>query len=307
MKKKIYSKLTVLILLVGSTTLSSCLKDNRFVDFAASKPIAEFTISGLSNFGKDAITESGDTIVRQFAVNIASPSIPTSDTKITLAVDNSLIAAYAKTDNTVSYLPMPANAYVFTDLSVTIAKGTRTKIVSVTFYKNKLDPSLSYMLPIVIKDASGLTISGNFGVHYYHFIGNDFAGSYIWDYRRWQNGTGPGTTLIPPDITGLGRAGTIYPVTPTEFMMETGYNGTGVMYDVKFTRTVVGGVIHYSDWSVTFDDDNLALWTAVGISNMVPPVFTIPPPATSADPKVFEINYVSGGASGRYIDDTYHK
>ncbi len=301
MKKFIYSKLTGLILLAGVTLLSSCLKDDRYVDFGASKPIAELPISGLTNFSKDAFTEAGDTIVRQFAVNIASPSIPTTDTKVTLAVDNSVIAAYAKIDNSVSYVAMPANAFVFTDVSVTIAKGTRTKIVSVTIYKNKLDPSLSYMLPIVIKDASGTTISGNFGIHYYHVIGNHFAGVYKWDYLRYNNSSGTGT----PTTDSKGQSATLSPVTPTQFEVASGY--LGLRYEVTFTQNA--GV--YSNFAVAINADDAA---ALADGSLAGAKISISSPAeiVSVDPIAqkfifkFKVHNNDNG-SDRSLQDTYYK
>ncbi|WP_121808564.1 DUF1735 domain-containing protein [Mucilaginibacter kameinonensis] len=307
-----------LALLMLTVFFSSCLKDSRYVDFAGSGTIVEFPLGGQINFSADAITETPDpsdnsTIVRQFAVNVASPALPTKETKLTLAVDNSIVATYNKSQSVVSYDVFPTDAFKFTNTSVTIPAGQRVAIVSVTFYKAKLDPSKSYMLPIKIADAGGLNISANKGIHYYHIIGNDFAGTYTYDYRRFQNGTGPGAGKIPskgeglaPDISNT-QTVAISPITPTSFSMVTNYNGQNVAYTVSFTRTVDGSVIRYSDWQVTFDKDNLAKWSDAGITNKVAPAFTVPPPATSADPKFFELNYVSGGASGRYIDDTYHQ
>ncbi|AYL98407.1 DUF1735 domain-containing protein [Mucilaginibacter celer] len=309
-----------LALLVLTVFFSSCLKDDRYVDFGASGTIVEFPLGGKINFAADAITETPDpsdnsTIVREFAVNVASPELPTKETKLTLAVDNSIVADYNKSQSVVSYEAFPTDAFKFTNTSVSIAAGKRVAIVSVTFYKAKLDPSKSYMLPIKIADAGGLNISANKGIHYYHIIGNDFAGTYIYDYRRYQNGTGPGPGKIPskgeglpPDITNDPNTKVaISPITPTSFSMVTNYNGQNVAYTVSFTRTVDGSIVRYTDWQVTFDDDNLKKWADAGITNKVAPAFTLPPPATSTDPKFFELNYVSGGASGRYIDDTYHK
>jgi hypothetical protein len=316
MKKKLYF-ISTLLLSAAVLSLSSCLKDDsRYTDFSKGNPVVEFNLGGTAYFGPDAITESTDTVIKKFAVSVASVSMPSTATTITLAVDNSLIAPYVAANPAVPYVAMPANAFVFTNTSVTIPAGQRVATVSVTIYKDKLDPSKSYMLPIKIAGTTGgYTISSNMSVHYYHFIGNDFAGTYTYDFRRYQNGIGPGAGMIPslgqgspPDITDLGVSVVISPVTPTEFQMETEYNGQGVNYDVTFTRTVgAGGVISYTDWAVTFLAGDIAKWTAAGIENKQAPAFTIPPPATSADPKKLELNYISGGASGRYIDDTYTK
>lgn len=297
-----------LIILLGVLTVSltSCLKDKPNVDLSNIAAFAELVHSGKAYFNSDAVTADPDAngkIILTFQVNITGQYAPTKDVNVVLAVDNTVVTAYNASDKTNVYLPMAADAFSLPVTTATIKAGTRLATFSVTFDKTKLDPSKSYMLPIVLKSASGVSLSSNFSVKYYHFIGNDFAGAYAWNYRRWQNGTGVGA----PDFN-LNYAGTILPVSATEFQMETGYNGNHVKYNVTFTRTVDGsGTVLYTDWDVKFNAANLAIWTDAGITNMVAPKFTIPPPANGASAKKFEINYVSGGASGRYIDDTYSK
>jgi hypothetical protein len=313
MKKRIYF-ITTALAAFSVLSLSSCLKDPRYVNFGQGGTVVNFPTGGLSKFGADAITESTDTVVRQIAVEVASPTVPSTPTKVTLAVDNSIIAAYAKTNSAVSYNTFPDGTYALSATEVTIPAGKRSAVVSVTIYKGLLDPSQSYMLPVKIATAnSGYIISGNMGIHYFHIIGNDFAGTYVWDYRRWQNTVGPASG--PPNGPGSfegevdGTTTTIFPVTPTEFQVETGYNGTGVNYDVTFTKTGTGATATYTNWSVQFLPGDIQKWTDAGITNFVAPAFTIPPPATGADPKKFEFHYTSGGsaANGRYIDDTYIK
>jgi hypothetical protein len=58
---------------------------------------------------------------------------------------------------------------------------------------DKIDFTHNYMLPVKIADASGQTISGNFGVAYFHLIGNPIAGSYTHEWLRWNGQTGAGT------------------------------------------------------------------------------------------------------------------
>lgn len=259
MKKFIYSKLTGVILLAGVTLLSSCLKDDRYVDFGASKPIVEIPLSGLSNFSKDAITDAGDTIVKQFAVNLASPSTLSTDLNVTLAVDPAIINSYyAQSDKSVIYLPMPAGSYVFTDTKVTISKGTRTKVVSVTFYKNKLDPSKSYMLPIKIADGGGQTISGNFGIKYYHFIGNDFAGTYKHQFTR----TPPSGNFTYAD----GETSLFLPDSPTQFEVAGGYYTADIRYVVNFTKTGTGPSATYSKFTIAINPDDVDYLTSKSIS-----------------------------------------
>ena len=257
MKKRLYFITTVLAA-VGALGLSSCLKDSRYVNFAQSQPIVNFPLGGLVNFGADAITESPDSlgdIVRQFTIDVASASLPTSATQVTLAIDNSLVAKYDATETAVNYLVLPSNTYSFSTTSATIPAGKRTVTVSVTFHKNLIDQTQSWMLPIkIVSSTNGSIISGNMGIHYFHFIGNDFAGAYEHFYTRWSDGDSTTTASTPrSDIGGI----TIYPVTPSEFIVKTNYY-TQPSYDVTFTKTGTGASATYSNWAVQFLPSDVA-------------------------------------------------
>lgn len=269
MKKRLYFISTVL-LAATALSLSSCLKDPRYVDFSKAGNVVNMPFSGQAYFGSDAITEApaddeNGTIVRQFAVNVATANPPTTDTKVTLAVDNSLVDTYNALGGPVTYDPMPAEAYSFTTTEVTIPAGKQYAVTSVTFYKNLLDPSKSYMLPIKIASTTGgYTISGNLGVHYYHFIGNDFAGVYEHFYTRWNV---PDSTAAAPS-TPRTDEGTdiINPVTPTEFTVVTDYF-TQPRYDVTFTKTGTGASATYSNFQIGFYGTDVAdLFTPNGVT-----------------------------------------
>jgi hypothetical protein len=328
MKTRFLNRITAMSFAATVLLFSSCLKDDaRYFDpESVQSNVAELPLSGLNNFAKDAITAAGVTTIT-YAVGVTAKNPPATPTAITVGVDMSLIATYNAANPAITYIALPAANYTLGTTAVTIPAGKNSTTTTVTIDRTGLDPAASYMLPIKITNSNGLPISANYGIHYYHIIGNDFAGTYTWEYRRYQNGTGPGTVGSParpaipslgegsaPDITNqvggvfVANNGKINPVSPTEIQMETGYNTNHVMYDLKFTRNA-GTPVTYTGWSVTFDAANIAIWTAAGITNFVAPTFTIPPPANSNAPKTFEMNFVSGGsaATGRYIDDTYHK
>jgi hypothetical protein len=260
MKKRLYFISTVL-LAVTALSLSSCLKDPRYVDFSKAGNVVNMPFSGNAYFGSDAITESpaddeNGTIVRQFSVNVATANPPTTDTKITLAVDKSLVATYNALGGPVTYDEMPDDAYSFTTTEVTVPSGKQFAVTSITFYKNLLDPSKSYMLPVkIVSTTGGYTISGNLGVHYFHFIGNDFAGLYEHFYTRWEK---PDTLSSSPS-TDRGDEGpdVFNPVTPTEFTVITDYY-TAPRYDVTFTKTGTGASATYSNFQVQFLPEDIA-------------------------------------------------
>ena len=318
MKKKIYF-ITTILLSAAVLSLSSCLKDPRYVDFSKVGTLVEFPLGGLEHFGADAVTQTPDTdangtITLQFAVTIASPTVPTTATTVTLAVDNTIVTSYNATESSVVYNTMPTNAFVFTSTSVSIPANQRSGIATVTFYKNLLDPSKSYMLPIKIVSASdGATVSGNFGIHYFHFIGNDFAGAYTQIFRRWNaddslSGGFSGASFTAPV--------TIFPVTPTEFIVKSGYDASLVSYDVSFTKNP-GANPTYQDFSVQLLPSDLAVLTANGLSQVVAPSFVKagglgPPvagtPYTYAQAiQLFRFVWTSHSSADRYNEDIYYR
>jgi hypothetical protein len=271
MKKKIYLFATILLSAVA-LSLSSCLKDSRFVDLSKVGTIVEFPTGGQTNFGQDAETSSADTIIQQYAVNIASPTVPTTATTVTLSVnDPAIISAYNAAYTAVSYLPMPQGSYTVSPTSLTVPAGQRSAVFTVTLYKNQLDPSKSYMLPVAIKSAGGLNISGNMGVHYFHFIGNPFAGSYTWNFYRYNNATGTGPTAGGSFYGASAGQVTIYPVTPTEFQVVSGYYTQQVNYDVSFTQP---DATHFENFQIVLNASDIANnWTPNGIALTQPAVF----------------------------------
>jgi len=277
MKKKLISKLSILLLLVCGLTFSSCLKDSRFVDFSKVGTIVEFPLGGNTYFGQDAVTAAPDTtpkgaITLQFAVNIASPTAPKTATTITFSVDDpAIITAYNAANSAVQYLPMPSNAYVYTQTSVTIPAGQRTAILTVTFYKNLLDPSKSYMLPIRIIGAGGLNISSNMGTTYFHFIGNPFAGSYTQTFSRYNGFSSPPPAGTPKSGGSFVGPVTIYPVTPTQFQVVSGYFTDNVNYEVTFQQP---DATHFQNFQISLNPDDVAAnFTPSGIAVTQQPVF----------------------------------
>lgn len=297
-------KKIIFLLAMLSISLASCLKDKPNTNFSGLSPIAELPYSGKSYFSQDAITAPGPLDTVQFVVNVASTNVPTNATNVTIGVDNSLIASYNTANPAITYNSLPANAYVFPDITITIPAGQRQATLTVIFDKSKLDPSQSYMLPVSIKNAPGLTISGNFGVHYYHFIGNDFAGVYKWDFTR-----------IPSASSFTGATTTLSPVNPTQFEVAGGYYTKTVKYEVTFTKKGNGASATYSNFQVVVNsDDEKSILNANGITITSNAKIAAP----GYDPNVqytfaqainlFTFQYsVLGGSGARINTDRYYK
>lgn len=259
-------KLFILIFSVTALSLSSCLKDNPNTDFSSIKNavVLELPWAGLQYFAQDAITDNSDTIVKSFGINIASVNPLSTDTKYTIALDYSLMDSYNKANTAVSYEQMPAGSYKISKLSGTIKAGARLDSVTVTFYKNKLDPSKSYMLPIKLVSTSNGILSGNFNAHYYHFIGNDFAGTYDLISSRWN--AADTTTTTPAYYKQDFGTVIMSPVTPSSMKVQSGYYN-GIPYTISFTKTGSGASATYSNFTVGLSSDDIAkYWTPVGVT-----------------------------------------
>ncbi len=297
-----------LIILLGVLTVSltSCLKDKPNVDFSNIGAFTEFVHAGTPYFGSDAITDPGTgsdlSITTTFQVNITGVNPPTSDVKITIGVDNSVIAPYNAANTAVNYLQMPDGSFTLPTTTATIKAGTRLATFTVTFLKAKLDPALSYMLPVKILSSS-IGISGNFNIHYFHFIGNDFAGAYLWNYTR-----------TPASGNFVGQPTTIYPVTPAQFEVTSGY--VGPRYEVTFTKTGNGASALYSNFAVKLNPDDVAgLFLAQnGINVTVAASFASYDPShkytfAEATHGLFDFKYnvTNGAGAPRAIEDKYYK
>lgn len=162
---------------------NGCLKDKLPNDFSGLTPVVEILYGGLEYFDNQYVVYSADTVEFNMVINIASVNTPTSNADITIDIKDDQRLAY-NAANGENYELFPSDAFIFTRQTVTIAAGTRQVTVPVKFLKsakdnNLLDPKKNYMLPIGITDASGITISDNFGTNYYHIIGNCIAGPCI--------------------------------------------------------------------------------------------------------------------------------
>ncbi|MDP9048179.1 MAG: DUF1735 domain-containing protein [Bacteroidota bacterium] len=280
---------------------SSCLKDARqFLPESVQSNVAEFPQGGLAFFGPDAVTAAGiDTVT--FAVLVTAANPPATSTTVNLAVDNTVITAYNAANPKIAYQPIPTAAYKVPG-TVTIPAGKNSATTTVIIDRTQLDPAVSYMLPVKIVSATGAAVSANYGIHYFHIIGNDFAGAYLHDYKRYNNGIGP--TAGPPSTNSPNNPTVLAPVSPTQFEATTSYVGP-VRYEVTFTKGGTASNPTYSNFAVTFNATDVAnIWTANGISIVNQPVIKVADPVN----KIFEFYYtVFNGSANRYIDDTYHK
>lgn len=251
-----------LIILLGVLTVSltSCLKDKPNVDLSNIPAFAELVHSGDAYFGEASITDADDTISRTLQVNITGQYPPTSDVTVTIAIDNSAIATYNAAHTDVVYQALPAGAFKFAATqTITIKAGTRLADLPVTFYRAFIDPAKSYMLPIKIVSVTGASKPANFYIKYYHFIGNDFAGTYKHQFTR--------TPAAGNYVYADGRTSKFLPNTPRQFEVAGGYYTGTVRYMVTFQQVGTYPNATYSKFTIVIDPADVSgILTANGIA-----------------------------------------
>jgi hypothetical protein len=302
-------KSEIFSIIVFALSATGCLKDKPNVDFSNIAPIAEISSSninptkngpssGLDYFNQATLPYIGadTTFDVTFNVNITGEYPPAKDVTVTLAVDDAKRVAYNSNLAPADQFILPADSnYSFPVKTAVIKAGTRLATFTVTFLPQTLDPSKSYMLPITLTDASGLTISGNLSTIYLHIIGNPLAGVYNWDFTRYNEATATGTPNTSPVP---GATTTFVPIDATTIEVGSNY---AAGYVLNFTNN--NGVL--SDFKVSFSKATLDDLTASGI------VVTGGPTIITADPvsNIFEFTYSVTNASGapRLLIDKYYK
>ncbi|NVM64309.1 hypothetical protein FHW88_002598 [Mucilaginibacter sp. SG538B] len=202
MKKNIYSKLTALLLLAGVTTITSCLKDNRYVDFENVGTLIELPIAASGLFHAEAFPILNTPQSFKVPVNVAAPKALGSALTVTLIVDAAALKKYNddteaqykidslayENDNTGTvdqpappalYTLLPSNYYTLDNLKVTVPANQHLGYMTVTLPNTTLlNPSTAYALPISIADASGQKISQYKTVFYNVQAKNQYDGVY---------------------------------------------------------------------------------------------------------------------------------
>lgn len=161
MKKKILSSLFLLALLPGMLSLSSCLKDSRFVDFSKVGALVELPLSAYTGVGKltpEALPIQSTPQTIPVVVNVAAPKALGTPLNVTLAVDQAALDAY-NTANATAYVQPPAAAVNISSLKVTVPANQHTATLNIEVNTSLLDPSGLYVIPLTIVDGGGQKIS----------------------------------------------------------------------------------------------------------------------------------------------------
>jgi hypothetical protein len=209
----------LLAFLVVTMGLMSCLKEAT-TNVDVNNPTASIvtlqfiengsgstTNSGLQYFSGGALSYPASHVsdTATYNVNLAGATTLGSDLNVTVGVDATKILDNYASDS-IKYELMPDSLFHFMSTAATIKAGERIAQLQIVFYPKKVDPSKSYMLPVVVKDAGGKIISSNMGVIYFHVIGNPLAGTYVMTGMRY-NFSGSIAWAGPPAIPA-GNVGT---------------------------------------------------------------------------------------------------
>ncbi|HET9055656.1 MAG TPA: DUF1735 domain-containing protein [Chitinophagaceae bacterium] len=300
MKNKIFKYISHSAVAFTVLFFASCVKKNEktFTDFSDLTDMVILQNSGLANFSGYAnvvITPSSpDTIRLDIYAGLASVYTGSSDITVTLAIDDAKRTAYNTANNT-NYNAFTSNMFKLLSNSVVIKAGQRYAKTTLEIYKDSVDLSESWMVPISITDASGKKLSSNQNTLYFHVIGNPLAGDYTWDFYRWNNGTGTGTQ------TGSfsGEVASFLPVSATTIEVQSGYF-IGPSYQLSFDFN--GGV--YSNFKVIMKPEDVQALLANDVSIVDGPNILLADPIAGH----FTFQYIVwNGSANRYLIDDYYK
>jgi hypothetical protein len=297
------------LFITGALFLSSCIKNYTPTEtnFSGLQPTLSIVEGGLAQFGSQSLvypaTDVSDTTI--FRVDYAAVNVAPTNEVVTLAIDTAAVAAYNAANGlsgSAAFQVMPDSLYSYSTTSVTIAQGqTYSPAIPFVVFPDKIDPSVSYMLPIKITGgANGATISGNYGEIYYHVIGNPYAGTYEEYWSRWNatdtSSGSDGAFYYQYDVGPV----TFEPNSATE--VQVGSEGTGETDIIDFTDGPNGT---FTDFTVSFPQGEAGI---LGLTSIGPPVFTNAT-NTNLPNAIFEIYfpYVNSIGAPRVIVDKYVK
>jgi len=285
--------LTGIILLVN---LNSCIKDKGYAletDFSSLQDHVLLANSGLDNVSKANIAFNSDTTTVTILATLASVNLPSSPVIVTIGVDAAKITTYNAANNT-AFVVLPDSAFTLAATSLTIPAGQQFVSTTISFYKSKVDPSLSYMLPISITDASVKALTSNRNTLYFIIIGNPIEGIYMEHWQRWQASDTTGAPFYDFSDPNVFSA-----ASPTQVDVESVENGA--IFHISFTDPGTG-LAGLTNFKITLDASS---WGNFGATSV------------TQDPVILDVDPVNGiyrfyfkymvGANPRTVIQTFTK
>jgi hypothetical protein len=301
MKKNKY----LLIVMLFTGLLQSCLKDSAFLNVGSTTPIVEFSYGNPTNsivtssLGTLPDSAEFDTVI---AVNLASPQVLNTDVTVTVILDTTLVTQFnlANPTNMLTLLPDSATVGgLAKTITFTIPAGYRIHKIPLKLNVLNIDPTVSFAIPYTISsvkaaDGSNIIISGNAGSILYAFIGDPIAGNYTQEWIRYNNAAGTGTPAYDQFSSTA-----FTPISPTEIQVTSG--SAGLVYDLTFINPGTG-LSGLTGWNLTFTSASVA---ASGVTIVQGPTIVTADPVNGIF--VFNFEYLNSAGSARNITDKFTK
>jgi len=241
MKKRLYIT-TALSISSLALLLSSCLKDSKYyVDFTKTTPLVELpgaaNVSGTAGyFEVVGVTAADGPSPFNVPVNLAAPNPLGNSIKVTFKEDQAAFDTYNAANGGV-YTIMPADAFNSSGLSVTIPAGQNLVNLVVEVTTTALDPTLSYVLPLTISDASGIQISNYKTILFNVTVKNAYDGLYTESGYKFH----PTATVSHP-LSGTFPVSTVTATTSNTALGDLGGSGYSFNFDVDASNKLVNWV-----------------------------------------------------------------
>lgn len=223
-------KINFIILAISTFLIHSCLKGkdqvldpeqvNSVVEFASPAALAHAVGDSFRVYTLSYDISPLDTA--ELIINYAGYNSAPKDLIVNIAVSNQLLTNYNTAKGT-SYNVLPSTIYTMPS-SVTIKQGTKSAKLIIPIKVDQISLTGTYVLPLQITDASGETISRNFGKSIFIVTAkNKYDGRY--------NFKTSATTSLQPNISKAAELRTagpnrvsLYPGLLASYSNEVFYN-----------------------------------------------------------------------------------
>jgi len=273
MKKILYS-ITTILLAASALSLSSCLKDSRYVDFTGSTATVELPLAAYQqnlspgSFVTDAFPIQSTPQTIPVVINIASPTTLKTATTVTLKLNTDTIASLnniyqeqltAYDNDTTGLVPPPtapgvyelppANAYSISSLTATIPAGQRTATINISVTTSNFDVSKYYLIPLTISNGGGVQISNYRTVVFNVQAKNKYDGEYT----------------VTGTMKGSGAYAAYTVPSPLNYYLETQGANSDALFDFNYSGAfgheildATGATSYFGSFSplFTFDANN---------------------------------------------------
>jgi len=150
---------TAVLLLIAASLFSSCLKDDRYVDFKGSGALIDLPAVAYNGVYNDITIKAAATpVAYPVLVNVSVPKALATPVNVLLKLDAEALTAY-NTKNSTSYVLMPASAYTISNYTATVPANQTSGSITVNFVTAALPAGNNFVLPLTIVSSDAGTIS----------------------------------------------------------------------------------------------------------------------------------------------------